>query len=1685
METSPINSSSLRLFVCVFVCLLSSPAARSQQTPAPKRYIPPELQASDQEIRQLLTTAESKSEAGEYESAFTETKAALELAEKKGLLGDRAIAEESVASGYFALGKLDESISLYQASLQHAIDSANVVLQADVLVALSTLPQLRGDLPEALELLGRAQERANQSKNPYIRTRVLGELGRLQIASGEIEQGRKSVEEALKIDRVNSYNFEPLHSVYSAYATLSQPRPDIAKAISQLESARDLAIEKDNYIALVQAQNTLGAIYVSNGDVPKGIATLETTLKGTILRDGQIVQMPEAFRQAANLPFMKATMLEGLAQGYEAAHESDKALQTWNQLYLLSSETGFNLTLAESASKMAIINFSEKHFPDALKYFGIATQTWRILQNNQQLSQNLTGEALLLIQLGRGESAIPLETEVADIEEKTQNRIALFTAYGIMAEIYQPIGKFQEARSMLERATALIRPGPADSEIDSKAVVEDYIFLADDYKALQLPIKELITLEKEVAVLQTLKDTESLQQALTYLKGRFETLQVEDVAAAAAQDGRLADSLWYSEILYVWSGVRVDAAKDENWNRLFNLPLQIVQQPNGPQALDEILGEMGSILGIARLPILESLSSHFLTSDLKPTLAERYASEAESVARQAPNPSDALIATPVCQLAVAYANEGKADPAKRKLDECMALAEKANDPQSRVQASTANTFVHLWANDLGAAEDSLKYLLTNDPENFYFHLDLAIALVKKDQYEKGVEEFKRAIKIMEDKKDVNSEAAAFVQIASALGAGSSEHKLQQLEYLKSAEAKYKQAMNPSGTATVDIEIGTYYQNAGDQKDALKYFQQAEVSGQAPHASQLSARAALLAGSSYNSIGDYRNAVIFHRRASATYHEIGDSNLEAVALLFVGEDLRLQKDFDSALRSSLEAEGIASRSSTPVTRYWIQKTLEQLYYQEGEFDKALTSAQSAVQFATAAGDKRTIGQAYIVLAGLCEILGQWEDAATFANKAVEIFKVLKDTQGLISAYAELSSIYGDRTSSFQDFDKAKEYYSEATKLGANIQSDLIEIYSQAGHLSDAINAAKAAIQDCIKNKNVECQASGLTDLAEVERKNGDLAAAASSLKEARRLSVGIKDVYFQGSLLYREAGQLRAEGHLDQALKSYQELISLIERVKGQGDIKLQRSLAETYGYIYDELSSTLYAMSAGKSDPDRTRLASLALEYSETNKAREFANSWGRTFVTELRRILPSDLQEKERSLLAKRDQLRTIAEGNEPKSNPDSVEKEMASFVDGLRLTHPQFAAIAYPQPITLDSIPLREGETLVEFKVTDESTLVWIIRKVAGDKVELVDFYQVLKPRKWLEERFSNLRSALNSGQRERIEQIDWHNSEELFNELFPGSISKTLLESKSIVFVPDDVLSVLPLELLSPDASKMHFPLLSIPTTYYPSAAALQLARTARHVESWQEAFLGIGDPITSPEDVRYALAGVLSAKHGEQSESAVNPAEPELGAIDLARMTSRGLPTERLPETATEVMGIATLFQNQGQTVEVRLGSNATKDRLTDTDLTKFRYLHFATHGLLPADSNIPEPALLLSYDGSSSEHMLLSMSEILGLKIHADTVVLSACNTGSGKVMHAEGVMSLGRAFMAAGAESVTVSLWQVSDESTQMLMEEYYKNLIGGKSKAEALSIARSYLFDKDKQFTNPFFWAPFILIGD
>jgi CHAT domain-containing protein len=457
--------------------------------------------------------------------------------------------------------------------------------------------------------------------------------------------------------------------------------------------------------------------------------------------------------------------------------------------------------------------------------------------------------------------------------------------------------------------------------------------------------------------------------------------------------------------------------------------------------------------------------------------------------------------------------------------------------------------------------------------------------------------------------------------------------------------------------------------------------------------------------------------------------------------------------------------------------------------------------------------------------------------------------------------------------------------------------------------------------------------------------------------------------------------------LDEALASYKPLITMIETVKGRLSAKEQRAISENYEFIYDELVSLLHSTSK-RDAREQLRLASESLEYAERNKARQFVESWGRTFVGRMRRSLPANIQESERSLFAKRD--RIVAQLNESQISGESLgraqkeqlqgdlvaaQAEISGFLKQLRSTAPQYASVAYPEDVEIRALPLRQGETFVEFKLTDDAAFAWIVQNRDGSGNELVSFYKVPFPLKWYLDRVTMLRKGLNSG---HPETIDWKASEDIFAALFPGEVSAIITKSQDTIFIPDDVLFALPFQLYSPNASKGEFVFLPTPSVYYPSAVALRLARTGTHQATWQEAFLGLADPITSPDDNRFEATrvgppGIMEGSNprGETSDSFVSPA-------DQSKLKARGFSFERLPGTALEVRTIAALLKTTNEQIEVRVGIDATKAELLDTDLSKFRFLHFATHGVLPVDAGIREPALVLSYDGCPRAHVPLDV-----------------------------------------------------------------------------------------------------------
>jgi tetratricopeptide (TPR) repeat protein len=185
-------------------------------------------------------------------------------------------------------------------------------------------------------------------------------------------------------------------------------------------------------------------------------------------------------------------------------------------------------------------------------------------------------------------------------------------------------------------------------------------------------------------------------------------------------------------------------------------------------------------------------------------------------------------------------------------------------------------------------------------------------------------------------------------------------------------------------------------------------------------------------------------------------------------------------------------------------------------------------------------------------------------------------------------------------------------------------------------------------------------------------------------------------------------------------------------------------------------------------------------------------------------------------------------------------------------------------------------------------------------------------------------------------------------------------------------------------------------------------------------------------------------------------------------------------DELPATETEIKTIAGLFPSGSS--EMLLFSNANEGRVKSNDISKYNYLHFATHGVV--DETDPELSQIFLNESSPEDGHLFA-GEIYNLNLNADLAVLSACQTGLGKFSKGEGVIGLSRALVYAGARNLVVSFWSVADESTAQLMTDFYSTLLKNQSKGFRFALQQSKIkMIASGKFAEPYYWAPFVMIG-
>ncbi len=407
-------------------------------------------------------------------------------------------------------------------------------------------------------------------------------------------------------------------------------------------------------------------------------------------------------------------------------------------------------------------------------------------------------------------------------------------------------------------------------------------------------------------------------------------------------------------------------------------------------------------------------------------------------------------------------------------------------------------------------------------------------------------------------------------------------------------------------------------------------------------------------------------------------------------------------------------------------------------------------------------------------------------------------------------------------------------------------------------------------------------------------------------------------------------------------------------------------------------------------------------------------------------------------------------------------------------------YAAVMYPRSVNLADLPLDDTGYLVLFDMPGDGVG---IRLLKGKEI-IESIYTEWKASD-LEATVIRFRFPLEHA---KLDKLDPEPGRMLYQRLLAPVLGK-VPEGAPLVIIPDGALAILPFEALVAggeaqwkDADWGKYPtglkyLADIhPVRYCQSLTVLGLRQARLNAGDKEKEVLVLADPVFSTSDPRAA---------GPETE----PVPPEKKTQDIELMgpgeqqTLGDLKFPRFPETERLA---GTLQQLYGEQARVLSGFKASKDGFFNemaSGADWFSYLVFATHGVYSRDlPGIMEPAITLTMVPPGTDGFL-RMTEVMSLKMQADVVALTGCQTALGDQVSGEGVMSMGRAFQYSGAQSVLITLWSVDETASVKLVEAFFREIRGGKGKLAALANARSEI--RKQGYEHPFFWAAFTLVGE
>ncbi len=985
------------------------------------------------------------------------------------------------------------------------------------------------------------------------------------------------------------------------------------------------------------------------------------------------------------------------------------------------------------------------------------------------------------------------------------------------------------------------------------------------------------------------------------------------------------------------------------------------------------------------------------------------------------------------------------------------------------------------------------------------------------QYPKALEYNEKSLEIKKKLGDLRGEGTALQNIGSVYNSLAQYNKA--LEYNEKSLEISKKTGNVRGQGYNYQSIGSVYSSLAEYPKALEYYDKAlqirkktgDVRGEGYTLGAM--------GGVYNAMAQYPKALEYFEKSLEISKKIGNVRGEAGSIRQIGEVYSTLGKYSKALEQynrSLEIDrkigDIRGESNS-------LGDLGSIYSVQGKYSKALESHERSFEIKKKIGDIAGESTCLNNIANIYSKLGQYPKALDYYERSIEIKKRIGAVKGEGLSLSNLGIIYGK----LGQQSKALDYYKSSLEIRKRIgdlegeattYSNMGSLYTDMGQYSEAEAALEKALQI---NKTIGKPTKGVeNNLANLFLDSGDLSRAETIINSSgydytrARLSLLKKDYvsaseyYEKGVVSNEKSGNTdglfisytgfatanEALENYEKAEEYYEKAMNLLEEVRSGLLPSERKNFFEVkmggFSRIEPAKGLTRVRMKLNRQDG--------SIQALEVTKARAFADHLSETSASGASGI-PKETMEKEQSLvnrlvalkkeLAKTDRLKQSARYEILSKDTQDAEADLGAFVDSLWKNYPSYAAVKYPRPIGIKDSALAPKECVVMFDVSGSGVMIKLIR----EKKEAESFFKTWD-REDLVKDVMRFRAPFEN---KNLREFDPELAESLYRKLLQA-VLVDVPKGTPLIIIPDGILAVLPFEALVTGGKATWKKLEDknwpekftyypegitflgddYPISYYQSLSALTLVRNMGNKIKPKDSVLVVADPVFNLKDERAQLASPIRSAEKEK----------EYNIKLMQAIEESGGPTfKQLPETGILAENLANMY---GDNCLALTGLKADKsDFLTKVAprIDQFGSVVFATHGVVSSKTaGLMEPFLALTMVPHGTDGFL-KMSDILSLKMNADIVALTACQTGLGKEVSGEGVVSMGYAFQYAGAKSVLMSLWEVEALSAVTLAENFLRYRKSGKTKLESLKAARDDI--RNAGYKHPFFWSGFILVGE